>query len=242
MHNHRFASRVLALVALGGAGAWGLSLWAGAQRSAFAQGAAPSGNARIATVDVLEVVERMVFSDKYRPSREARAAEINKGLQDIINQMQTLEAQAKDLKPDTPEFQPLAQQYAGLQQELEAKRAEGGRELESVNFNQLQESYRTVYDAARAMAKREGYSQLLASRRGEVKFRSNNVNGLLQEILARPVLDVPAEDDLTQRLIDELKLADVQVVESVTIGPDGRVVEKKPTEVPAGPASAEAPK
>ncbi len=207
--------------------------------TAAAQGPAVTAAApRIATVDVLAVVERFVLSDKFTPAREALAAEKNKAMEPIAATLDSIEAKAKLLPANSPELRPLQEQYQQAQQQLDAMSETARREVEAFNVKQLNEAYGTVNDAASALADKLGYTHVLASRNGPTSLRSTTVNNAVQEMIARPVVKAPAEDDLTQRLIDQLGLATVQIPDPTKPKPvTAQPVPAQP--VPAQPATAQ---
>lgn len=110
------------------------------------------------------------------------------------------------------EAQPKIQQFQQKSQNLETLRQTAQNELESFNVAQLQEAYKIAIDTTNAIAGTRGYTHVLATKPFESKMTSTNVNGVLQEMLARPVVRTNMADDLTDAVIKELKLENVKPI------------------------------
>ena len=95
--------------------------------------------------------------------------------------------------------------------------------MEAFNVSQLGEAYRAVHEAAAAMADKLGYTHVVASKMGPTTLRSLTVNNAVQEMIARPVVKAPAEDDITQRLIDGMGLTNVVAPEVTPPAPEPAV-------------------
>lgn len=198
---------------------------------------APSAN-RIATVDTLAVVERLVLSDKYSPARDALAAEKNKAMEPLDAKLRDIEARAKLIQANDPQIKSMQDEYQQTQHQLDQMSEAARRELETLNVKQIGEAFRTVNEAASAMADKLGYTHVLGSRLGEANLRSTTVNLAVQEMIARSVIKAPTEDDLTQRLITELGVANV-VVPAATQPPANTIQPAQKGEQP--PAATPVP-
>lgn len=172
---------------------------------------APAASQRIATVDTLAVVERMVLSDRYKPARDKLTDEKNAALKVMRDSIANLETRAQGLAQDSPELRALAQQYSQLSESLQNEEQKAVAEQDAFNAQQIAEAYRLVTDAASKLGTERGYTHVVQTRGGEVTFRSRGVAGTIQEILARNVISSPASDDLTQALIEQFGVANVSV-------------------------------
>jgi Skp family chaperone for outer membrane proteins len=173
-----------------------------APRGADAQGAtATSATTRLATVDVFAVVERVWLSDTNMAARTALAEVTNKELEALNAKMGEMRTKAEGLGPDSPELKTLAEQFQQVQAEAQQKQQQGNTEMERVSTLQLGDAYQQVMLEAQKLAKELGYTHVLASKLGDLTFRSTTMNGALQELLARPVVVGTPEDDITERLM-----------------------------------------
>lgn len=172
-----------------------------APRGASAQGAAASATTRLATVDVFAVVERVWLSDTNMAARTALAEVTNKELEALNAKMAEMRTKAEGLGPDSAELKTLAEQFQQVQAEAQQKQQQGNTEMERVSTLQLGDAYQQVMLEAQKLAKELGYTHVLASKLGDLTFRSTTMNGALQELLARPVVVGTKEDDITERLM-----------------------------------------
>ena len=149
----------------------------------------------------------MLASPAYAKAREERAAQAAALTKDLDAELTALRDQASKItdrnSPEAKELQAKGQQ---LQQQLRLKKTEGEKVLEQGNLKEIEEAYRLVIDAATAIAKREGYPYVLGSRSFPVQFVSQTVNGVFQEIYARPVMANPDGVDITDLVFKELKV------------------------------------
>lgn len=194
--------------------------------------------AKIATVDVLAVVERLASSDRYTPAREQKAKSLAAPIEQINKELDTLRTEITAI-PDfqnNAEAQPKIQQFQQKSQNLETLRQTAQNELESFNVAQLQEAYKIAIDTTNAIAGTRGYTHVFATKPFDAKMTSINVNGVLQEMLARPVVRTNPADDLTDAVIKELKLENVKPLSGAAPAPSSA-----PTPAPS-PAAPENPK
>ncbi|MBY0111698.1 MAG: OmpH family outer membrane protein [Phycisphaerales bacterium] len=228
--------RVVIFSGLAAAIALGLG-WRGVGSPAIAGSATIiADGAKIGTVDVLAVVERLASSDRYTPAREQKAKSLAAPIEQINKELDTLRQEITAI-PDfqnNAEAQPKIQQFQQKSQNLETLRQTAQNELESFNVAQLQEAYKIAIDTTNALAAARGYTHVFSTKPSEAKMTSTNVNGVLQEMLARPVVRTNSADDLTDAVIKELKLENVKPLSG----------QPAPAPAPApasAPASAPAP-
>lgn len=214
--------KILALVAgVGIAGS--VAAWSQAQDSRPPQPPA----ARIATADVLGLVERMLASDRYRPAQEAYLKQENDKLRPLADELASIEERGSKLAQGSPELEQLGREFDQKQEAFQKARQEGLARIEEYNANQVREAYRLTLEAVDEVSGRMGYSHVVSSRTGDASIKSQNVAGALQEILARPMARSPRADDLTERLIRQLRLENVRL--------------EDPAALPAQPDRAPAP-
>lgn len=210
-----------------------------APRGASAQASTPSAptTSRIATVDVFAVVERVWLSDNNMAARTALAEVTNKELEALNARMAEMRTRAEQLGQDSPEIAALAQEFQKVQAEAQQKQQQGNTEMERVSTLQLGDAYQQVMLEAQKLSKELGYSHVLASKLGDLTFRSTTMNGALQELLARPVVVGTPEDDITERLIAKFPVpAALNAPAGATPGSPTPILD------PAVPASGSQPK
>lgn len=226
-----------AIVYVGLATAIGLSLgWNGIGADAVAQGSAQAQPVRIATADILNVVERLFISDRYRPAREASVQAANKKLEPMLATRAEIENMARALPPESPERKALEERYYANEQALQQAQQAEQNQIEMANTQQLTEAYRLVVEKAQALAKSMGYSHVVSTKLDPTGIRSTSVPGAVQEMLGRPVVLADPADDLTDRLLKEFGLENVALPT-----PDVQAPAAMPTPTPAAEPAAEQP-
>ncbi len=188
---------------------------------------------RLATINVFQVVEKMVQSDRYKPAREAMMKEYQDKLdapkREIESLVKDIIAAGQDSekgKALIPQYQARKREADQLEQELQGKAAE-------FNTQQLGEAYRIVVETANQLAEKGGYTHVIASRGVAAEpLHSTNVAAAVQEILARPMVKFPSADDLTDAVAKELK---VDLVKTESDAPAPGAEAPAPAPAPAQP-------
>lgn len=209
---------VVSLGVVGAIGAAGL-LGAWSQEAKPDAPARQPAAVRIATADVLGLVERMVMSERYRPAAEAFMNEQNGKLKPLEEELDAMQKRGATLAPGSPDLEALGKQFDQKRDEYQRARQEAFAKIDAFNTGQVREAYRLVLEAVDQLSQQLGYTHVLASRTGSPTIRSDNVNGALQEMLARPVAKSDPADDLTDRLIRQFKLENVKVEETPRASP-----------------------
>jgi Skp family chaperone for outer membrane proteins len=206
---HRWVAGVAGLGVCAGV-LWALSVMAGVGRAIEPQdGDAASSVAalqpqRVASVDMLILVERVALLPVYADAMATLTAERSKELQAIVDEQAELEKQAQALDQTGEQFKALQSRYMTLDQTFKTRQKEVQAEVEKLTATQVQQAYGQVLAAVQAFAKERGYSHVLASRDAGAAFRAPDFANTLQEVLARSVVVSPREDDLTEPLMDVL--------------------------------------
>lgn len=219
---------VAALAAVCG-GIGGASVSALVGERAVAQPTGTQG-VRMATVDVLGVLERMLESELYRPARDEATAAWNDQLQSLGTERDALVQTLQTMDPQDPAAQQAYEQYQALGQRMYALQQEAQTAIDRFSAEQLADAYRKVYDAARAVAAREGFSHVFASRMSAEDIKAESTNVIVQEVLARPMLMSGEGEDLTALVVAELNIPETDPLPGV--GPE-------PAEIPPAPGATE---
>ncbi len=191
----------------------GVSLVTGASLAmrAGAQGQAGVGVAgRVATVDMLTLVERVVMTAPFKVEMEALTGPLAAEMQAIADRQDALVQQATELDKEGEQFKTMQQEYLGLDEQFKQLRTKVQSEIDGLSAKQVQRAFAQVREAVDALAKQEGYTHVLASRDAAAAFRAVDIPNTLQEVLAKSVVVSPRADDLTEKAIDALGVRDVQ--------------------------------
>jgi Skp family chaperone for outer membrane proteins len=226
---HRAAAAV-AVVCGVGAGVLGVASW---QNSARAESRVAPAQ-RTATVDMYGLIERSIDSDKYKPAREAHHNELRARLDAIQKELEGTQTALRAMEQAKPEFQAEYAKFQARVQEFQQLQEESAQKAETFNTQQLLESYKLIVDSVNQLAKERGYTHVVATRDMSIEIRPTNLQGALQEILARPMVVSATEDDLTEAVATAMKLPAPKPPEPATPG----ATEPAPAQ-PAAPAAEE---
>jgi len=174
---------------------------------AFAQTGAPSAPAiRLATVDILDVTEKLLATDAYTAEQRSYVESLNKPLQTLDEELKSLRNRYQLLGPESPERTTIEKDFAVKDQQLKQQTEQASAQLENFRTLQAGKAYRLVVEAAQQIGTQAGYTHIMATRSGAPTIRSENRAGALQEMLARPLVHGIADDDLTGRVLTQLNL------------------------------------
>ncbi len=203
----RTSERLAVYAALAAALLLSLSSFTGgsAARATPARGTAP-GEVRLATIDVLKIMELLLGGDRYRPAIDAKQSEIRAKIESMSNEGKAVEAALKALPPDSADRQTLLNDLQSRQADLQTYYQAASAELQSLTMQQISEAYRLTIEAASSVAKGKGFTHVLATRSGALEFRTNSPDGAFQEMLLRPLVVGVEGDDITADVMTHLKL------------------------------------
>lgn len=174
------------------------------ERAAVAQ---PSGQVlRVATVDMFLLLESMIESDRYKPARDARDAEIRAKFEAFNAELKALETKVQLIPQGTPEFQATMQQGQAKEAERQQYAQQAGRENDAFVAAQVKEAYAIVHKAANDAAEQLGYTHVVATRLDAASMKGESLAPIMQEILARPFVRSSNADDITTRVRTDLGL------------------------------------
>ena len=160
---------------------------------------------RTASVDIVGMLQEMLRTPDYAEPREAvREASIA----ELATMEDNLRRMSQELQLIPPTEQARGQALYGQLQQAQQQYQEASRikseEYLAFSGEQAAEVYTIIYAAVDAVAEREGYTHVFATRPGGVLDDTNNLNAVTQGMLARPLVRFPAEDDLTDKVRAEI--------------------------------------
>lgn len=159
---------------------------------------------RVATVDLLGLLEDALQTDEYKPERDEYRDAWEDRILDVQNRLEQIENELRMASPSDPNARMLQQRYQQTGFEFQQMQRQASMEFDRFSANQAAEAYADLHGAASALAHELGYSHVVATRRsGEIADRGNLAT-VTQEILARVMVVSPEADDLTARLREKL--------------------------------------
>ncbi|GIK20157.1 MAG: hypothetical protein BroJett004_23210 [Planctomycetota bacterium] len=187
----------------------------------------PAGGAevRIATVDTLSLLERLMETEAYRLEREQHTSSWNDQLKAMSENIQALEARLIAMTPQDPAAQDVYGQYQSQQQAIQELQQRAYADVDEFSARQLADGYRKLHEACNRVATERGYTHVVSTRLAIDELREVGTNILLQEVMIRPLLRAPAGDDLTDAIADALQLPEAADAVGPNAGedvPEGR--------------------
>lgn len=171
--------------------------------------AAAEEPARVAVVDVLGVLERMLDAEPYVSTRNATAETWNQQIQTMVAERDDLVQSLSQMQAEDPGAQGLYQQYQSLQQRIQSLSQEAQQAIDATSAQQLSDAYKKIHAVVQTVATREGYDRVFSSRMTVDDLNAQNTNVVVQEVLLRPVLMNEPKNDITELVITELDLPEV---------------------------------
>lgn len=169
---------------------------------------AQDGGDRIASIDVLSLVEQKLRTPEYEEVRTAREAELIEILQGMQAEIQLLSQQLQTMQPGDPQGQQVYAEFQAKQMEMQQFQQTSLDSFQQMGADQAKEVYALVRAATDRVAQREGVTHVIASRAGVDMPAANSLTAVTQEILARPLTVGMDRHDLTDAVRTELGLPD----------------------------------
>lgn len=179
--------------------AWTHRVWGEAQTD-------PDRPHRVATVDMLELLEDLLQTPDFKPDRDEFRGDWEERIGDMQNALAQIEGELRMASPTDPGTRQLQQRYQQMGFQFQQMQRQASMEFDRFSAEQAATAYTTLHAEASALADEMGFSHLIASRsKGEITDRSNLAT-VTQEILARSMIVSPEGDDLTAQLREKLSI------------------------------------
>lgn len=165
-------------------------------------------DARIATVDLFSVAEKIILSKPYTEARSAEEKVWQDRLQPLGEQIKDLRVKLDVVGQNTPDAKQVLADAQSAMNQYQQIQQQAGVALDQFRGNQLREAYEKSLDIANAIAEERGYTHVIVTRDRKAESMPVGLNATIQLMLAQPVIMAPAEDDLTEAVVEKLDLAD----------------------------------
>lgn len=173
---------------------------------ALATGAGTGGaEPRTATVDAIGILQEILTTPEYAQPREAARTAAFAELQALQAEIERMGQELQLIPPtDQARGQALYARFQQAQEQYQVLSRAKQEEFMTISGKQAAEVFEEIHAAANTVAEREGYARVYSTRSGGAIEDRNNLNAVTQGILSRPLLRFPAEDDLTDRVREEI--------------------------------------
>lgn len=206
-------------------------LLAGAGTLAWAALATPSAPAvrahqpatpTIATIDSFRVLRALLQSPESVLAREEIARQYQNQLDLYEQQDVALAQEMNTLEADEARYQQIMQERQRLGQMYQQVAQQANLAIDQFSAQQAVEAFGTIRQTGVQVATDAGYSHLMSSAGRYDELVGSGTTAAMQEILSRPVLMAPSDDDITLRVMNALGVTD-----------------PTPQQTPAGPMPAD---
>jgi len=196
----------------------------GSQRRAGTTNAGRRGTgiapARVAAVDTLRVVRALMESSDLVEAREDLRDELSPQVQALQQRAQQLAAQLQNMEPDDPSLGQTRSQYQQVVQQFQQAAQQANSQLDSLSAEQALDAFRTVRDAVQELADELGYTHVFSAVARYEEMGAAGTSAATQEIIARQLLVWPADDDITERVMEHLGVEDPDSPDAPASGSD----------------------
>jgi len=161
---------------------------------------------RIATCAIPNIVNLLMTSERFEPTREELAKELEEEMQPLVDEGRRLFEELQGASQDDPAAQAKARRLQSLQREISEKRAEATQKIEKLTAEQIVECYRLARTTAIAIAEDEGFTHVIASVGQDEELSTDSVETVLRQMVSRPMIFSPEDDDITAAVMEDLQL------------------------------------
>lgn len=183
-----------------------IALWGRSADSRALAWSGEPGAVRLATLDVYTLAQELLQTETYKKPIEDVSTEWTPKLEAIRDEVVQLNRRMQVLAQSDPEYANAAGAFQAKQQEFQAMQQEAQNTLETRKAEMLGGAYRAIVEQAKALSAAGGYTHVFASRPPDHELLQANVNTVLQDMLARPIVVSDAADDLTEAARAALQL------------------------------------
>lgn len=177
-------------------GAIVLSAWSRSAPGSTPMKASPS----IARVDLNTLAQARFEAEEAANPLLSRIKDTADRVMRIEQEGRALVQQMDAMDRSTQQFADAQARIQVLQQDYQDAKQSAATEMDRLACQMRVDGYRALVSSTRAVAAREGFNFVIASRPVEAEFTSASVDAVLADMLARPMLVGPEGSDLTERV------------------------------------------
>jgi len=163
-------------------------------------------SARIATCDIYEIVEKIVIGERFEGPRKVEEERLGARLKPLEEELTAMEEALKAADPADAAAQEQALVFQQRGKEYSLLRGKSQQDYTDYVGAQYVRAFDDARAAAAAIAKRLGYTHVIASRTSEKQIKATDPERLIEAFLGRPVTVAPDGTDITDEVKAELKL------------------------------------
>jgi Skp family chaperone for outer membrane proteins len=170
------------------------------------------GQGDIGVVDVYSLVDILIMSEEASQQRSDFESRSNATITEYEQRLIGIRAQMSTMTQDDPNSGQLYAQYQQVTQQIQQATNQINEGYQVLLANQIADAYKTIHAAVNEIAGDQGYTFVLATRRGADLVQTSSLTGVTQEILARPLVTPPEAVDMTESVRIHLGLPTLEEI------------------------------
>ena len=160
----------------------------------------------VAYVHIGTLLTQLMQRDERVEERQALTERLTEEAQVMIDELENIQADIQDMKPEDEAAQEQMQKGQQLAQQLQAFRQQEDAIVEAKAAEQLEACYRELVTAVNVVADRDNIDTVFRFIPTDDDFSPADVNGAMLQIRLRTLLRYPEDSDITQDVAEELNL------------------------------------
>lgn len=174
--------------------------------SADEPAAGESKPVKIAVCDVYGVTEKLVESDRFVPDREAEEKRLREMIEPMRQELTDMQREIDGLDPKDEATQAKIREFRAKREQLAIAEQKAATAFGTFVAGQFLDAFEIARGSVSAVAERNGYTHVLASRDPSKRIETLNPERIVEAFLGRPVIVAPEGTDITLDVLAELHL------------------------------------
>ncbi len=170
------------------------------------------GQGDIGVVDVYSLVDILIMSEEASQQRTDFETQSNATMTEYEQRLIGIQTQMSTISQDDPNSGQLYAQYQQVTQQIQQATNQINESYQVLLANQIADAYKTIHAAVNEISDDQGYTFVLATRRGADLVQTSSLTGVTQEILARPLVTPPEAVDMTEAVRIHLGLPTLEEI------------------------------
>jgi hypothetical protein len=169
----------------------------------------------IGSVDTFSLIDIGIMSEEREAVRTEFSMKGDEALTPLYQNDVIYKQQLNSMDPNDPSASQLYQEYQANLNQLQQLTQQVNAGYQELISHQIADMYKEVYAATGEVAAENGYVYVFSTRRSSDLIQIDSIQGVTQEILARPLMTPPNATDLTELVRIKLGLPTMEEIEAV---------------------------
>jgi hypothetical protein len=181
-------------------------------RPAVGTKTASIGQGEIGVVDVYNLVDILIMADEASQQRSNFETQSNAAIAEYEQRLIGIQTQMSGMTQDDPKAAALYANYQQVTQQIQQATNQINDGYQVLLATQIADAYKIIHAAVNEISADQGYTFVLATRRGADLVQTTTLTGVTQEILARPLVTPPEAVDMTEAVRIHLGLPTLEEI------------------------------